>query len=466
MTAAPDIAPEIRPPLGAFSGNVVEPASFESMAITSPEEGSFPAREDEVARDPAKVPAVLASRTTYGSAVDTYTDCYVVAAGKNLPLGTLSVRYDPTHDLIVVESPSAQPPLPRIKLEVERADNRFRCKVQPSDRSSDAWVLSTRLAYYVETGFPFRLERSDQELTPLLVADSVPDAEKENIIYFAKLARKIKFLETVFSPRFDVPELYSSRQLRDLELLFRGVTEGEFAGRSLQTVIKGILPAEVDLNSPPFTGPGRFKYPKQEGLQLFGRNMLVGAIVVALDQAEIANHHVVHSMALEPHKSVDVRFMVYDNRIGYNFVRYDTKARKQIQRKLQAFKAKLAIEEAPELVALVDESLQVPASLEEARQVATAWLQYNHFPDRYCSQEPVLDQELGPWRVPIFLAYDDGSGGLVGELTIDVRTGFVSGHTSVDTMRSRGAALSEKLLNENQNCSRGHQAANPLCSPA
>jgi hypothetical protein len=212
-------------------------------------------------------------------------------------------------------------------------------------------------------------------------------------------------------------------------------------------VIKGIVPADVDLTSPPFTGPGRFKYPKRDGLQVFGRNVIVGTIAITLDQAEIANHHVVHSMALEPHKSVDVRFMVFDNRVGYKFERYDTKARKPIQRKLQAFKAKLAIEEAPELAALVDESLQVPASSEEASQVATAWLQYNHFPDRYCSQEPVLDQELGAWRVPIFLAYDDGSGGLVGELTIDVRTGFVSGHTSVDTIRSRGAALSEKLLN-------------------
>ena len=49
------------------------------------------------------------------------------------------------------------------------------------------------------------------------------------------------------------------------------------------------------------------------------------------------------------------------------------------------------------------------------------------------------------WRVPIFLVSTSGKGERVGELLIDIKTGIVVEHTSLEELRSKGLALAEKI---------------------
>ena len=83
---------------------------------------------------------------------------------------------------------------------------------------------------------------------------------------------------------------------------------------------------------------------------------------------------------------------------------------------------------------------------EEANLIAMGWLQYNYLPDRYCPQEPILDETNKIWRVPIYLVYASGEGGEVGELQIDIKTRKVISHTPIDTIKAKGKILAEKII--------------------
>lgn len=335
---------------------------------------------------------------------------------------------------------------PYITLELESDQQRFRCNVQPSEDSADAWILSTRLSYLIETGRPFGIRSEGAFVTPLLKADVSPDDQLENIAYFGKLCRKLSFLETIFKWRFPFPNIWPNTTLRNLELAFRGVTEGEFPIRGQWLTIQGVTLSDLDLSKPPFTGPGSFQYKKKDPIELLGRTLDLGPITIILESAQIATHRVLNDIVSNPEKPMDLRLFVYDNRVVYRFERYIGRSKKSMMQGLARFKKLLAAQEPEELVALTDESLQVDISADEATDVATAWLQHFDFPDRYCSQQPVLDSGHARWTVPVFLAAAAGRGVSVGDITIDARTGVIVGHTPIDEMRSRGAAVAETLL--------------------
>jgi hypothetical protein len=95
---------------------------------------------------------------------------------------------------------------------------------------------------------------------------------------------------------------------------------------------------------------------------------------------------------------------------------------------------------------LVDEPLQSDVSGLEAGQIAMGWTFYSNLPDRYCPQEPEIDQSTGHWRVPIWLVYANGEGGRVGDLLVHKKTGVILSHTSIEELRSKALALAETML--------------------
>jgi hypothetical protein len=71
-----------------------------------------------------------------------------------------------------------------------------------------------------------------------------------------------------------------------------------------------------------------------------------------------------------------------------------------------------------------------------ARAAANEWLS-EHLPDRFAVGIPQLNEQLGTWRVPIWLAYPQLEPlGPVGEIVIDAASGVVIQHTPLAEIKT------------------------------
>jgi hypothetical protein len=370
----------------------------------------------------------------------------LVVDGIKLAKQTFSSRSTGKGEIVIQNDPAA--PTPRIILILNGGPDkwRFNINIQPADDSVDSWIWATRLSYCIETGKTFYIQTTDGS-SEVLRADEPSGSAKENLAYFAKLVRKLKFIERKFGlKRLSLPALYPGPLLEAIELTFRGITEGQFSSRAEEVVIVGLVPSDVDLQEPPFSRPGSFSYPKKDKIKLFGKELDLGPINIILDKTEIANHRTVEAMRRSPDQPVDLRFVVYDNQITYRFENYVEKTGEKDRQKLEQFKNQLATQEPRELVNLIDESLQAEVSGDEAVEVAMGWLFYHRFRDRYCAQEPTLDADHRRWRVPISLLYADGTGGQVGDITVDAKTGVIISNTPVELIRANGETIARRIF--------------------
>ncbi len=231
-----------------------------------------------------------------------------------------------------------------------------------------------------------------------------------------------------------------------MDIVFRGITEGQFTTHGSKLTFKNISASEIDLTKPPFNGVGAFFHEVEGSNILLYKQLPIGPVRIHLDKAELASPKVVDHIRKGLTSPIDVSFEVLDNQITYRFESYARKPRSQRMQRLNRFKHELAQQEPKELVNLVDETLQNDVSSDEALQIAVGWTQYNDLPDRYCPQEPELDSDSRHWRVPIYLIYTSGEGGPVGEIIIDVKTGEIVSHTPIEEIRSKGLALAEQIL--------------------
>ena len=316
-----------------------------------------------------------------------------------------------------------------------------------SEDTVDGWLWHTRILLLLSKAQTFSIQAAPWGQVLEVEFVMLSEAQEKELLQLARLIRKLKFIQTVFRrTKFLLPGKFTKDDLRGTEILFRGITEGEFTIRDPRVTIKGIPLSEIDLTKPPFDGAGSFSHKIGNKQSLLGKEFIVGPITVYLDKAELASPKVIEHIRKGFTQPVDVRFEVLDNQITYHFEAYAQLSHKQRLHKLNQFKQELGREEPKELVNLVDESLQGDVSSDEAAQIAVGWTQYNCLPDRYCPQEPILDEANSSWRVPIYLVYTSGEGGPVGELQIDLKTGKIIEHTPIEELRSRGLALAEKIL--------------------
>lgn len=311
-------------------------------------------------------------------------------------------------------------------------------------QTTDAWLLHTRVSLALAKAGKFSIQSAD--IGQILDVKFVLLSALENLVQLARLSRKLKFLERVFNVEFAVSDRISSNDILTAEIVFRGVTQGEFTILGGQYTFSEVSPADIDLTKPPFDGAGRFAYGIGRTTNLLGRELDVGPVTVHLDWAELASPRVADHIRNAVAEPVEVRFEVLDNQITHRFERYANLSRKQRTQGLEQFKRELALEEPKELVDLVDESLQGDVSEFEAGQIAMGWTFYRNLPDRYCPQKPEIDQSTGHWRVPIWLVYANGEGGHVGDLLIHKKTGVIVSHTSIDDLRRKAMALAETIL--------------------
>jgi hypothetical protein len=322
--------------------------------------------------------------------------------------------------------------------------------LRSSGNTVEAEVLYTRALYTLsKSGSCFlasEVTRDDRLVGVGFSFAPFEDKEARELLYRAKLARKLSFIESVFRVNLTVPENIPPDEVRRVETLFRGITEGEFVMRG-KVITVPVRAAEVNLSKPPFSGVGPYEHflGAEEALLDYPKLLGVGPAYFSVKKAVVANQAVL--AALGEGRDQVVRFEVLDSLITYRFEKYAGRDRhKQVKRKLDQFYSRLEREDPPELAATLTEKLTSDVVSSEATDIAVGWLEYNDLPDRFSPQEPVLDEERGGWRVPIYLVYASGEGVPVGELLVDLKTGVIVEEPSPDAMYREGRALAEKIL--------------------
>jgi len=325
-------------------------------------------------------------------------------------------------------------------------DQLLRFQLEPSDSSVEAGILFTRIAFslmkarrgllYIEgINEPLRFD-----------ANLLPEARMRRLLYRAKIFRKLKYIQDILKVKFTLPKRISAEEVKQIEIVFRGITEGEFTTRSKQETFK-VASQDIDLDRPPFSGPGHFDASIGDKVALFGQQLVVGLMTVHLGKTELANHGVVELIRKGSNKLISLRLEVLDNQIRFHFQDYARTRKEDLVSPLEQFRQRLISEEPEELADLITDFLANDVSPFEAIQIAVGWQFYNHLPDRYCPQEPILDEVADHWRVPIWLVYANGEGGYVGEVIIDKKTGEIIYYTPIEELRREGLALAEKILN-------------------
>jgi hypothetical protein len=321
--------------------------------------------------------------------------------------------------------------------------------VKPSADSVEADVEYTRLQLALAESLSMHLHLTEEDILRVRFLPFT-ESEKQDLVYRAKLFRKLKYVEWVFGVRMTVPTTISPTEAMTIELLYRGLTEGEFTARLdiINAVVSG---SQIDWNRPPFREPGPFPQPPRQwhyfgdDHDLLGYRLAVGPSYVRAEKASFAGPANAKPLADSSQEAVSVRFDVLDHQVQIRLEKYAQRSQKQRLQKLRQFKYELSRHEPKEMVDLVDEPLASDVSSDEAAQIAVGWLEYYRFPDRYCPQEPELDRALNAWRVPVYLVYPGGANSQVGELVVDLKTGIVTPSAPVEEMKSQGTALAETL---------------------
>src|SRR5262249_55315649 len=157
-------------------------------------------------------------------------------------------------DIVLRGNPSGRWPRVWVKISRESAEAVPRCqelRVERADGSVGAWLLFTR--------FMFQLQVSGRLL---IVADNAapvelcpePDSEwSQNLRNLSSVIRKIAYIEWFFNEQFlEFSKGVSQESLLAIELIFRAITEGEFAIRSSEITFRRLNASKLNLNEAPF----------------------------------------------------------------------------------------------------------------------------------------------------------------------------------------------------------------------
>jgi len=329
-----------------------------------------------------------------------------------------------------------------------------RVQFRPSGNTVESEILYTRVHYTVsEIGsymLASEITSDDQVVGISFSCQPLTGEQASSILYRAKLARKLRFIERTFNLTETLPEDITPHHVQYIEAIFRGLTEGEFTTRG-NAITVHVRAAELDLDAPPFSEAGSFEYCLgNEQALLFqpGRPYTLldmGPYYLKLQRAVIANRRILSR--LREGQDAGVRFEVLDSQITYRYERYSRPERhKLVLHNLERFHHLLNSEEPSDLADTLFDPLISDVLPDEAITIAVGWLQYHDFPDRFSPQQPILDDERAGWRVPIYIVYASGKHAPVGELLIDLKTGSIINEPAPELVFEHGLALGETIL--------------------
>lgn len=267
----------------------------------------------------------------------------------------------------------------------------------------------------------------------------------EEIEYRAKFFRKLRFVEKFFNTKFYLPNVISGDEARILEVIYRGLTEGEFliaAGDSVNIPNFQIQPNT--LKTPPFSKPGVFNYKfESEEIALFGKYLPVGKISISIEKSGVANPHIIRNLNDGDIVS-KIKLAVFDYQVKHRFEKYaDTERLLKNKQKLAQFKNLLKKEESEFLVSLLDKPL-TEITGKSAVGIVEGLLQYYDFPDRFSVLKPNLEENQ--WRVPIALTYPKHEPIWLADTFVDVETGKVEMSVSFKELLEKGKKKAKEFF--------------------
>lgn len=338
---------------------------------------------------------------------------------------------------------------PKIEIVLEEQNSVFGVKdfkVRPSDNSVQGEILYTRFLLTTADQKKCSLNFRDIDFSPLNFGfPNTSFEEKKKLLYRAKLFRKLGFIERVFEKtKFVVPENISPGEAHQVEILFKGLTEGEFAlpSDSLVTIYNYKV-SKNDLQNNNLFSKREFSLESNENFFLLGRFFEIGKILVKVEKASIANPRKLK--AVKENIIIDeLRLNVFDSQIRYIFEKYDNSERLlKNKRKLEHFRNVLKTEEPNFLTTLLDETL---AEIDDKSAIETlqALLQYYDFPDRFSVLKPELEKNR--WRVPIALTYPKQEPISLADAYVDIKTGKVEMKISFDELLKRGKKKAKEVF--------------------
>jgi len=329
-----------------------------------------------------------------------------------------------------------------------------RVQFRPSGNTVESEILYTRVHYTVSAIGSFLLASeitSDHQVIGISFnCEPLTPEQASSILYRAKIARKLRFIERIFNVTETLPEDITAAHVQYIEAIFRGLTEGEFTTRGNAITVM-LRTADLNLDAPPFSDVGPFQYylGSEQALlfQPSGRYRVldVGPYYLKLNRAVLGNSTVLPR--LRDRQDTWVRFEVLDSQVTYRYEKYaDQKRHKRVQEKLKYFHYLLSSEEPAPLSDTLRDPLISDVLPDEAMKIGIGWLEYHNFPDRFSPQEPVLDKARHCWKLPIFIVYASGKNAHVGELLIDLKSGSLIEEPSPEEMYQKGLSLGDKIL--------------------
>lgn len=259
---------------------------------------------------------------------------------------------------------------------------------------------------------------------------------KKQVFNSAKLYRKLKFIEEFFNTTFNLPNEISWLEVAQVEMLFCGITEGEFstpAGNSV-TIFNYRLTKD-DLENISVPRKKKFSFTFTEDLLVLDKFFSVGKIIFELKKSSIANPRILKNYTIGEIVP-NLRLNVFDYQVNHRFEKYLNKERLiKNKKKLRQFKAALKEKEPQFLINLLNESL-IEINRKSAVEIIEGLLQYHDFPDRFAVLKPELQNDR--WKISIALTYPEHEPILLTDAFVDVRTGKVEMEMSFDELLKKG----------------------------
>lgn len=352
------------------------------------------------------------------------------------PIQKFSIREK--ENLIFVEN-FPENSSPKIEMVLEKRHilkvNQF--NVSLSENTVQGEILYTRFILAIANSKNCFLHFSDIDFTPFKFSFIEAKFEIKPMLYRANLFRKLGFIENVFErTKFYVADTITSHEVQQTEILFRGLTEGEFVNPSDSFVtIYNYRVKKEDLENNFLFAKREFSVEFSENFFLLGRFFDVGKIIVKVEKASVVNSRKISNVK-ENEIISELKLNVFDSQIHYIFEKYTDSERLSKNRlKLQRFRNTLEDKEPKFLSSLLDDPLS-EINDKSATETLEALLQYYDFPDRFSVLKPELQNNR--WKVPIALTYPKHEPLLLTNAFVDVKTGKVEMKISFDELLKKG----------------------------
>lgn len=233
--------------------------------------------------------------------------------------------------------------------------------MSPVGNTTQGKILYSRCGYFlgkakgIHVEFPTVHKKFDWPVP--FDEESLKRWERSGII-----ARKIQYIEKFFGKSFTLPSKFENDDLIKVEILFRGITKGEFVIYTPE-MTSNWNPSIEALEYPPFTGVGRFSSAfAGDKMELFGQQLRVGRIVTIQEQTKLTNPEVVEQIRKYPNRPIDLHLTLLDQKMTWRFEKFIkelSRDEKALSKRLEEYKEKLVTKyhEPYELVDLVHKSL-------------------------------------------------------------------------------------------------------------